>query len=242
MLTRHDDEPLVWRWLGRIPYDDARALQRGTREAVAAGHEPPTLLLLEHPPTVTLGRRGTPADIRISEAALRARGVALVQTDRGGLATYHGPGQLVGYPIVDIGARGLGVHDYVRRLADALALVLAAHDVPTLWREDRPGLWSTADRDAKLVAFGVHVHRGVTTHGFALNVTTSLAGFDLIIPCGHADSRGASIASLGGRVEPLPQLASAVAHAIGERLGLAVEQAEAGAEQRTPPESEISSE
>lgn len=209
--------PMDWAWLGRVAYRRALALQHGIRAAILEDRGRETLLLLEHPPTVTLGRRGGDADLRFSRDVLMARGVEVIETDRGGQATAHGPGQLVGYPIVDLRRRGLGAREYVQRLAGALRAVLAVHGVDAAWRDDAPGLWVG---DAKIVAVGVHVHRGVTTHGFALNVQPDLSTFALIVPCGRPDAQATSMAAVCGESESVDALAEEVAAAIAAALGL----------------------
>lgn len=207
---------LDFAFLGRVPYPDALRLQIALRERVVSERDNDALLLLEHPPTVTLGRRGSHRDLRVPAAELGARGITLASTDRGGLATYHGPGQLVGYPIVDLKRLRTGIAAFVRIVAEALAEVAARHGVEAGWDEERPGLWVG---DGKLAAVGFHVHRGVTTHGFALNVQPDLAAFDLVVPCGLADAQTVSLASLRGGQRPLAAVAAEVAAALATGLG-----------------------
>lgn len=206
-----------WAYLGRVPYEKALALQLALRERLLSGEGQPTLLLLEHPPTVTLGRRAKTTDLRVPEDELAARGVDLVRSDRGGLITYHGPGQLVGYPIVDLSKLGLGVHEYVSRLSEGVQHTLRRHNIEAHWSEERPGLWL---EDAKIASFGVHVHHNVTTHGFALNVQLELSAFDMIVACGHTGAGVTSMASLRGELWCLDHLATELAEGLGESLGL----------------------
>lgn len=206
-----------WAWLGRVPYGRALSLQHALRDALLAGEGHPTLLLLEHPPTVTLGRRAGAADLRHPPAELVERGVDVIRSDRGGQATFHGPGQLVGYPILDLRALHLGSREYVQRLSEVLREVLAVHSVDATWRADAPGLWVGA---AKIAAFGVHVHHGVTTHGFALNVQPELTAFDLIVPCGQPEAHTTSMAELRGDLWLLDAVAAEVAEAFGRRFQL----------------------
>ena len=208
---------LLWSWLGRVPYASGLALQHARRDAVLAGRSEPILLLLDHEPTVTLGRRGTQADLRVASEELAARGIQVVKTDRGGLATYHGPGQLVGYPILQLRELRLGTRDYVVALADALAAVLRGHNIDAEWYEDHPGLWVGGE---KIASFGIHVHAGVTTHGFALNVQPELAAFESIVPCGFAGAATTSMASIRGELWILGAIAEAVAEALASVLGL----------------------
>lgn len=162
---------------GRIDWQAAFALQSAARERVAGGSED-EIFLLEHRPVVTLGKRGGQVD----EDALSRLATPVLQTDRGGLATWHGPGQLVGYPIVDIARRGLSVPSLVRWLGEAMAAVAHALDVPgATFDPDNPGVYVGG---RKLGSIGLHIQRGVTTHGFALNVCNSLEGFAAITPCG----------------------------------------------------------
>jgi lipoate-protein ligase B len=184
------------RWLGRQSYDDAHALQLELRDQVAAGAAPATLLLLEHEPVVTVGRRGELNDLRVSTGELERRGIAFRHTERGGRATYHGPGQLVGYLSAPLRALAPDVGTYVCRIEDALIRTAAAMGVEAARRAGQPGLWVG---DAKLASIGIAVSRGVCWHGFALNLDPDLEAFDLIRPCGFdlpvtsiADCAGAS--------------------------------------------------
>jgi lipoyl(octanoyl) transferase len=190
------DRSLNVAWLGRIAYGPAYDLQRSLADRRAAGAIADTLLVLEHDAVYTLGRRATEAEVLLDAEALAARGIAVEHTDRGGRVTYHGPGQLVGYPIVDLGAGG-DLVAYVRTLEQALIATVAEFGIDAGTIEGLTGVWVG---DAKLAAIGVHVSRGITTHGFALNVTAELDAFNGIIPCGIVDRGVTSIAALtGGR-------------------------------------------
>jgi len=183
--------------LGRIPYEEGLRIMREVADARKAGRVGDTLLLMEHPPVLTLGRNATRANILASDDLLKLKGVTLHETNRGGDVTYHGPGQLVGYPIFDLygdlpGKRGafLGPVDFVRLMEEALIFVAKDFGVPAQRIAGRTGVWTCAGgsvQEKKLAAIGIHVSRGVTTHGFALNVTTDLRDFQLIVPCGIAD-------------------------------------------------------
>jgi len=211
----------VWRWLGRAPFAAVAREQERLRELVLRDEAPETLLLCEHAPVVTLGRSANPANVLASRDELARRGVDVHAASRGGDVTYHGPGQLVGYPIVRL--RG-GVIGHVTAMARAVAGVLRELGIDAEWRRETPGLWVGANSNAaKICAFGVHVHRRVTIHGFALNVSGALDGFDLIVPCGLAASRTTSIAAAlpaGRTPPPLHVLASRVASAFGRELGV----------------------
>jgi lipoyl(octanoyl) transferase len=204
----------VWCWLGRVPFAPAAALQERLRAGVVAGTGAETLLLLEHTPVITLGRSAEPSNVLAPPADLARRGIDVVRTTRGGDVTYHGPGQLVGYPIVRL--RG-GVVAHMTGMARAIAAVLKEYGIDARWRREAAGLWVG---DAKICAFGVHVRRRVTMHGFALNVAADFSPFDLIVPCGIAGVRTTSIAALGVAPPPLEELAAAIADRLGPEVGV----------------------
>jgi lipoate-protein ligase B len=185
--------------LGRLDYHDAWALQRQLVAQRGAGEIRDTLVLLEHPPVITLGRSGTPDHLLGSETELQDRGVEFVETDRGGDITFHGPGQIVGYAIVDLAARDRDLHRYLRDLESVLILALAEFGIRAGRADGLTGVWVG---DAKVAAIGIRVSRWITHHGFALNVDTDLSYFDLIVPCGISNRRVTSMqALLGGRVD-----------------------------------------
>jgi lipoyl(octanoyl) transferase len=202
----------VWRWLGRAPFEETAALQERLRSALAAGAGPETLLLCEHAPVITLGRSARAQNVLADAAELQRRGVTVAAASRGGDVTYHGPGQLVGYPVVRL--RG-GVLDHMTAMARAVARVLADLGIGASWRRDAPGLWVDG---AKICAFGVHIRGRIATHGFALNVTTDLDAFNLIVPCGLRGTPTTSIDRLGVAAPPLAALAAGVAGALGDEL------------------------
>jgi len=216
----------VWRWLGRgVSFEETAQEQERLREQVLRGDRPETLLLCEHEPVVTLGRSAKPAHVLASAAELARRGVTVHAASRGGDVTYHGPGQLVGYPIVRL--RG-GVVGHLTAMARAIAGVLADLGIDARWRRETPGLWVGGEGEAgrKICAFGVHVHRRVAIHGFALNVAGPLDGFDLIVPCGLPTAETTSIAAsigAGRQIPALHVLASRIAGALGRELGVAFE-------------------
>jgi lipoyl(octanoyl) transferase len=177
------DELLVSN-LGTIPYRDAVAIQAEVQARRQANEQPDTLLLLEHPPVYTRGRRAADNELSLGEDFYRARGIEIVPTDRGGKVTYHGPGQLVGYPIMRV--NDIGAH--LRKMEAAIVATLAGYGIEAHSRCDEgidyTGVW-VADR--KIASIGVHVSRGVSTHGFAVNVSNDLTPFTWIVPCGLAD-------------------------------------------------------
>jgi lipoate-protein ligase B len=204
--------------LAQLAYRPAWAEQEQNHAEVAAGGEE-VILLVEHPPVITMGRRGETTgvtNLRASDEALAARGVEFMQTDRGGDITFHGPGQLVVYPIIRLIDHKLSVGGYVRTLQDVVISTLAGFGIEAQTDDAGIGVW--VDR-RKICAFGVRVKRGVTLHGLALNVTTDLSYFDLIVPCGIADRAVTSMKQiLGPRCPAMGQVKSALALALSDRL------------------------
>jgi lipoate-protein ligase B len=195
---------------GRVGYAQALAWQRQTADAVRDGREPETLFLLQHPPVVTMGRRATEDHVLFSREDLAARGVEVVETDRGGDVTFHGPGQLVGYPILDLRRRGLGAHTYLRFLEEKLIEVLATYGIRAYRDPQHTGVWTDA---GKIAAMGIRVSAGVSLHGFALNANTDLAYFGLIVPCGIEGRAVASMQEILGRPVDLDELMDRIAAA-----------------------------
>lgn len=211
--------------LGRVPYAEALALQERLVALRKAGSIADTLLLLEHPPVLTLGRNATRANLILTDEQLAGRGVELHTIKRGGDITYHGPGQLVGYPILDLrgefpGKKGphLGPVDFVRLLEEALMRVCGEFGVTTRRVCGRTGVWTdgtTPATEKKLAAIGVHVSGGITSHGFALNVTTDLRDFNWIVPCGIADRQVTSLEL----ESPVPPTMEQALHSTSRHLG-----------------------
>ena len=171
---------LLVRRLGRVEYGAALVTQKETERAVLSGAQPDTLLLLEHPHVITVGRRGNTAGLLLSREVLEARGVSVFETNRGGKVTYHGLGQIVGYPIINLSPDREDVHRYVRDLEEVLIRALSDFGIEAFRIEGLTGVHTTR---GKVAAIGVHLARWVTTHGFALNVNTDLSFFDLIVAC-----------------------------------------------------------
>ncbi len=209
---------LEWDYLGRVPYSQALAMQLAARAALRRGEGPERLLLLEHPHVYTLGRNASAGDIVAVEGWLRERGVEVVHCDRGGQVTYHGPGQLVGYPILDLDPDRRDIRRYVRDLQDALVRTLADYGVAAERRDEQAaiGVWVG---ERKIASVGVHISRWLTSHGFALNVATDLSYFAGIVPCGLRGVAMTSIESLTGRRPPLAEVAAACAGHLGEIFG-----------------------
>lgn len=193
-------------FLGRVPYAPAAALQARLRDALKAGAGEEHLLHLEHPHVYTLGRNAVAADVLAAPAALASRGVEVHESDRGGQVTYHGPGQLVGYPIVDLSPDRRDIRRYMRDLQETLRRTLADYGVDAEPRGgDELGMWAGG---AKVASLGVHLKRWVTTHGFALNVATELELFAGIVACGLPEVRMTSIERLTGAAPPLSEVAA----------------------------------
>lgn len=226
-----EPRPIEARWLGRIDYREAHALQKRLVDERSRGGIGDQLLLLEHPAVLTLGRNSDPAHILASPDELRARGIEVIQVERGGEVTYHGPGQLVAYPIVALTGRGLMIRPFVRSLEAALVATCAAHGVAAGRRDGHPGCWCDADGSAprKIGALGLRIERGVTYHGIALNVTVDLADFALIDPCGMPGVVSTSIAAERGEFAAPPstdsvqRAATIFARAFAAALGTRVE-------------------
>lgn len=211
--------------LGRVEYAAGLELQR---QLVEARHEERignTLLLLEHPPVLTLGRNSDRKNILATDEFLAYRGVAVHEINRGGDVTYHGPGQLVGYPIFDLRsfAPRLGAVEYVRWMEEALIRACGDFGVQTARVQGRTGVWTLPGgqvREKKIAAIGVHISRGITSHGFALNVTTDLRDFELIVPCGISD---APVTSLELEAEAAPGMEQ-VMYAVARQFGRVFDQ------------------
>jgi lipoyl(octanoyl) transferase len=201
--------PLQVQRLGIIPYSEATALQHRLVERRRLGEIPDQLLLLQHPPVITLGVKARHERTHILEtpARLSERGIEVVETGRGGDVTYHGPGQLVGYPIIDLSPDRRDVHQYVRDLEEVLIRAVAMSGVLA---GRAPGLTGVWVGDDKLAAIGVRIARWVTSHGFALNVATNLEHFGLIVPCGIAGKGVTSLERLSGRQVSMEEVEGAV--------------------------------
>jgi lipoyl(octanoyl) transferase len=205
-------------WLvraGLVPYRQAWAWQRELVERRVAGEIPDTVLLLEHPHVYTIGKRGGDGDVLVTDDWLSAQGAEVVRTDRGGQATYHGPGQLVGYPITKLD-RSRGVWPFLRRVEDAMVDVAADFGIEA--RGDSGLMTGVWVGDAKLVAIGMRVSRDVTSHGFALNCSTDLARFNAIIPCGMPEKAACSLSSLLGTTVTVELALPLVERRLAERL------------------------
>jgi lipoate-protein ligase B len=197
-------------WIERVDFSQALDLQMTICASKKQGFDRDVLLLLEHPPTITMGRSGDPNHLLINREELESRGIGYWNIDRGGDITYHGPGQLIGYPILALQAGEKDVHAYMRRLEESLIRLLAAYGIEGLRDNQFTGVWT---RDGKIGAMGVHISRWITRHGFALNVNTDLSYYNLIVPCGIA---GRSVTSMKKLLSRQVEMKEVVDHYIQE--------------------------
>jgi lipoyl(octanoyl) transferase len=224
--------------LGMVEYGAAWELQRRLVSARKAGAVPDVLLLCEHPHVITLGRNGKLANLRASDHVLRQMGVSFFEADRGGDITYHGPGQLVGYPILNLAEFRRDVAWYMRSLEETMIRATAEFGVVSRRVPGRTGVWvdapagpggntagAAAGDEEKLAAIGVRLSRWVTSHGFAYNVSTDLRYFDLIVPCGIADKRATSLEKLLGRQAGIMEVAPRIAAHLEDLFGLELREA-----------------
>ena len=250
-----DDRPALWTIrLGNVPYDEATGLQHAVAEARRKGAIPDVALLLEHPPVLTKGRRTDPRELGMGEDWYRMQGIEVAESDRGGRVTYHGPGQLVAYPIVDLGALGDGsgpdVHAYVRSLERVMIGALAASGIPAQVFDGLTGVWTAggppvpigapgpegttvAARDAELAgrdgearkigSIGIHLSRGISTHGLAVNVNNDLQPFEWVVPCGMEAARMTSVARELGAEQDLAAFTDAIESGLASELGRTLE-------------------
>jgi lipoyl(octanoyl) transferase len=217
-------EPISWKWLGLCAYGQSLAEQTAAWESRRAGG-PDVCLALEHPPTITLGRRGATFDLLATSAELARQGVACHTIERGGRATYHAPGQLVLYPIVSLTERRIGVRTFVWLLEDLMLEIAAAVGVAARRDERGHGIWT---EQGKLGAVGIRVREGISTHGLALNVSLDLSGYALIAPCGVRGLPVTSLRAEGVEVEVVDVLAAterACRRRFGDAHGTAIEEA-----------------
>ncbi|MGQ9488395.1 MAG: lipoyl(octanoyl) transferase LipB [Armatimonadota bacterium] len=206
------------RWLGSIDYTSAWEVQRRLVQQRREGTIPDTLLLLEHiPPVITLGRATHREHLLVTREQLQGLGIQLVETDRGGDITYHGPGQLVGYPILDLREHGKDVHRYLRRLEEAIIQALRHFGIEAHRKEGLTGVWVGEE---KVAAMGIKVSHWVTMHGFALNICPNLSHFDLIVPCGIHDKRVTSLQNLLGQEVTLQEVVPVVVNSFANVFNL----------------------
>lgn len=196
-----------------MPYGEAWELQKRLHGEIARGERPPTLLLVEHPRVITLGRKATGENLKFPESWYRANGLEVYWVERGGDVTYHGPGQLVAYPLFPVERR---VRDFLRKLEAAVIQVAGSYGIKAYATPGYAGVWVGEE---KLAAFGVAVKEGVALHGLALNVNTNLKDFDLIVPCGIRDKGVTSLEKLLGRPLPMDEVKARLIRAMEEVFG-----------------------
>jgi lipoate-protein ligase B len=204
-----------WTFLGRVPYQQALTLQYAYARKVAQGANP-RIFFLEHPPTITLGHSATQTHLNLSEDEYQRRGIGVYRVQRGGGITYHGPGQLVGYPIASIERLRCSVPSWVQGHGRAIVQFLARRQIKARWSDIHPGVWVGR---SKIAAVGFHLSKSVSTHGFALNLNTDLSYFTTIVACGLATMKTTSLAVLGLPVPELSQAAFELAVLVAESFG-----------------------
>jgi lipoate-protein ligase B len=206
--------------LGLIDYGEAYHRQRKLLKQRLDGEIEDTLLLLEHPPTITIGKSGRMENVLVSKEQLAKEGISLFFTDRGGDVTYHGPGQLVAYPIIDLRNRGRDIHRYVKELEEAVIRTLADFSIAAHRDGSHAGVWV---KEAEIAAIGLSVKRWITMHGIALNVNSNLGHFCLINPCGFSDRSATSMARLLGREIAMEEVSQRLVTHFSEVFGIPVE-------------------
>lgn len=216
--AREPDTAAALVHLGRMGYQEAWDLQGRLQQEQIDGARGPVVLTVEHPPTITIGRRGNSEEVVAPVKVLERRGIAVTETDRGGQVTYHGPGQLVVYPLLDLQGMGLGLHEYLRRLEEAVMCYVAELGLKPYRVDGRTGVWVGKE---KVCAMGIRVRRWWSMHGLALNVTTDLNHFGMIIPCGIRDRGVTSLKKLLGDESPdLEQATRDLMPHLAAQLGL----------------------
>jgi lipoate-protein ligase B len=216
MATDSPASALELRRLGIVPYAEALALQEELRERLGRGESPETILLLEHPDVITSGPGAKPEN-RPDDESLRRLGYEVFRVRRGGDATWHGPGQLVGYPILNLARRGSDVHQYVRTLENSLVAALADFGIDARSREGYAGVW--LDERRKIASIGVGNRKWLTIHGFALNVNCDLSRFDAIVPCGLSSVKMVSVSSVLGKPVDFAAVIARVEDALRKAFG-----------------------
>lgn len=188
---------------GLTPYQDALHIQKETVSKRKEGTVGDTLILVEHTPVITLGKNAPPNGVLATEEDLNRRGFSVHRIERGGQATYHGPGQIVGYPIIDLHEQKMGVAQYVSKLEDVMIIAARNHGIAAARRDGMTGVFATSGSQGKIGALGVRVSRGITFHGFAFNVIPNLSHYQLIVPCGMIDT---PVTSIGDLLETKPSM------------------------------------
>ena len=209
---------IITKYNGIVPYEKSMELQKEIHSSVANGG-PDHLLLLQHDHVITMGRTANPNDILVDPNVLENLNISVHQTDRGGEVTYHGPGQLIGYPIINLRKHKLGPLDYLEILKTSLSVILNAHGLESKFKDVPTGVWVN---DSKIASLGIKVSQGVTLHGFALNVNTDLDFFDYIIPCGLPEAKSTSMKKELGHPVCMTTISEKITHHLAKSLGLEV--------------------
>ena len=209
---------IITKYNGIVPYEKSMELQKEIHSSVANGG-PDHLLLLQHDHVITMGRTANPNDILVDPNVLENLNISVHQTDRGGEVTYHGPGQLIGYPIINLRKHKLGPLDYLEILKTSLSVILNAHGLESKFKDVPTGVWVN---DSKIASLGIKVSQGVTLHGFALNVNTDLDFFDYIIPCGLPEAKSTSMQKELGHSFCMTTISEKITHHLAKSLGLEV--------------------
>ena len=209
-------DQIITKYYGKVPYKKSMELQRKIHSSVVTGASD-HLILLQHDHVITMGRTASPNDILMDQNTLKDLSISVHRTDRGGEVTYHGPGQLIGYPIINLRKHKLGPLDYLELLKTSISLVLNNHGIKSKSKDVPMGVWVG---NSKIASLGIKVSRGVTLHGFALNVTTNLDYFDYIIPCGLPEAKSTSMEKELGRSLCLAKIAEEVTQHLAEALRL----------------------
>lgn len=205
--------------LGLTPYDESLILQRRLATLRAEDRLEDILLLVEHPPVITLGRAGQKAHLHVPESSLTALGIEFFEVERGGDITYHGPGQLVGYPILNLTEHGCDLHRYLRQLEEVLIVTLSDFGIAAGRSLGRTGVWIG---ESKIASLGIHVSRWITRHGFALNVNMDLAPFELIVPCGIQGAKATSMAQELSRLISVREVMAALIERFEVEFGVSL--------------------
>ena len=208
--------PLLSSFLGLIPYSEAVNRMNRLRDERLAGRIPDQLLFLEHPPVITMGRQKSHEDLKIDSQALKRKGIEFVETDRGGRLTYHGPGQLVVYFIVDIGGRKMSIDQIVWTVEEGIKRCLVQYGISADRDERNPGIWIG---NSKIASIGLHVHRGVTTHGVALNINCDLTPFGYLVPCGLSEAGVTSLSKTASRKYSVDEVGRSLRRCYEDLLG-----------------------
>ena len=231
-------DPVHWTWLGRVGYLEAMALMENLRDAVEKSDIRGMLLFLEHPRVITIGKRANFDDIIADEAELAKRGFRVFSTDRGGMATCHGPGQLICYMVINLRVLGVGVRAFVLGIEQTIRNVLGSMGVEATRVDGMPGVWV---HGKKIAALGMRVKNHVTSHGFALNVSYDLKAYDLIVPCGMIEMKATNLAEHLKSVPVLSHLAQVLAEMFGHVFGVEMIKSEKTFTKTTEPTNIIES-